>query len=218
MKQDSVIIYLHGFASSPHSKKAVLFREEFSRQGIQLIIPDLEGGDFRNLTISRQMGIIRNTIYQNPSSKYGLIGSSMGGYLALLTAQGQPLVNALFLMCPGINFVTRWKKKLELENPKMKSIPGLIQVFNYRYNKIVDLNSNLFEDAKGWEQVLLERQISAHLIHGVLDEVVPIEESRLYRAKNSSAELVELDSDHGLLSHAHWIAREALIYFKRQGY
>ncbi len=218
MKQDRAVLYLHGFSSSPQSRKAVLFREEFSKEGINLIIPDLEGENFRNLTISNQMNIIRDTIKKNPSSEYGLIGSSMGGYLALLTAECQPLVKLMFLMCPGINFVNRWERRLGFEYPYGKRIPGLIQVFNFRYNKVMDLSNHIFEDAKWWEQVKLGRQITSRLIHGIYDDVVPIEESRRYAANNFRAELVELESDHGLLSHANWIVKDAIRFFKLHGF
>lgn len=218
MKQDKTILYLHGFSSSPQSNKAVLFREEFSKVGIDLIIPDLEGKIFRNLTISNQMNIIRNAIKKNPSSEYGLIGSSMGGYLALLTAESQPLVKVMFLMCPGINFVKRWERRLGFEYPYRKAIPGLIPVFNFRYNKVMDLSSHIFDDARWWEQVILGRQITSRLIHGKYDDVVPIEESRRYTENNFRAELVELESDHGLLSHANWIVKDAIRFFKLHGF
>ncbi len=218
MRADNSIIYLHGFSSSPQSNKAVLFRKEFSRHGIDLIIPDLEGGDFRNLTISNQINIIRNVIYQNPSSKYGIIGSSMGGYLALLTAELQPLVSTLFLMCPGINFVKRWEKRLGLEYPHSLRNQNLIQVLNFRYNKVMDLGTEIFKDARCWEEIRLGRQIPSRLVHGVWDEVVPIDESRKYVRINSRAELVEIKSDHGLLSHANWIAKEAVRFFKLHGF
>lgn len=218
MKADNSIIYLHGFSSGPQSRKAVLFRKEFSRHGINLLIPDLEGGDFRNLTISNQINIIRKVIYQNPSSKYGIIGSSMGGYLALLTAELQPLVSSLFLMCPGINFVKRWEKRLNKEYPYNLRNLSLIQVLNFRYNKVMDLGTEIFTDARFWEEVRLGRQISSRLVHGILDDVVPIEESRKYVASNSRAELVELKSDHGLLSHANWIAKDAVRFFKLHGF
>lgn len=217
MRQDSTILYLHGFSSSPQSIKAKQFNRYFSRRGVELIIPDLEEGDFRNLTISGQMNVIRRIMHQNPSSKFGVVGSSMGGYLALLTAQFQPLVSALYLMCPGINFVKRWEKKLHAEYPGCGKIPGLIQVFNYRYNKVMSLNRNLFDDAVRWEQVRLDRQLPVRVVHGKHDDVVPIEESKRYLKYNNRAQLVELESDHGLLSHSNWIVKDAFNFFQLQG-
>ena len=216
MRQDSLIIYLHGFASGPGSYKATLFRRYFASSGVSLVIPDLEGGDFRNLTVTSQINIIRQTIYENPAERYGLVGSSMGGYLALLTAQMEPRVRCLYLMCPGINFVSRWKKKVMGEFKPNEKFPSLIQVFNYRYNKIVDLNSSLFQDAETWDSLNLERCLPTRLVHGAQDEVVPLEGSRSFCQTRPWVELVELDSDHGLLSHGRWIVKDAFRFFQSQ--
>jgi len=75
----SRIVYLHGFASGPTSKKAQFFRERFAQLGIGLDIPDLADGDFERLTITGQLGVIERASRGEPVT---LIGSSMGGYLA----------------------------------------------------------------------------------------------------------------------------------------
>ncbi len=80
-------IYLHGFASSPQSQKATAFTQRFTELGMPLTVPDLEGGDFKHLTVSRQLRIIETTLDSFPGDSFALIGSSMGGYLAALTAQ-----------------------------------------------------------------------------------------------------------------------------------
>jgi hypothetical protein len=38
-------VYLHGFASSPRSTKAVFFSEQLTRLGAPVDVPDLEEGD-----------------------------------------------------------------------------------------------------------------------------------------------------------------------------
>ena len=106
-------IYLHGFASGPGSIKASAFKKEFERRNMFLKIPDLEGGDFENLTISSQMTIANNCMQKGP---FCLIGSSMGGYLAALLAQVREDVAAIYLMAPGFDFLRRWLEKLEGKN------------------------------------------------------------------------------------------------------
>ncbi len=54
----SRFIYLHGFASSPVSRKARFFVERFRELGIRLEVPHLAQGNFRNLTLSAQLGLI----------------------------------------------------------------------------------------------------------------------------------------------------------------
>src|SRR5215472_284542 len=45
-------VYLHGFASSPASRKAQAFAKAFEECEIALEIPALDSGDFEHLTIS----------------------------------------------------------------------------------------------------------------------------------------------------------------------
>ena len=55
-------VYLHGFASSPGSRKARFFEERFQELGIGLEIPDLAEGNFRNLTLSAQVARDRTNV------------------------------------------------------------------------------------------------------------------------------------------------------------
>ena len=41
MNQEHQYIYLHGFASSPRSRKAVYLQTQFAEIGINLEVPDL---------------------------------------------------------------------------------------------------------------------------------------------------------------------------------
>ncbi len=206
-------VYLHGFASSPQSQKATAFKKRFSELGLPLTVPDLEGGDFKHLTISRQIRIINETLDTFPDATWALIGSSMGGYLAAVTGQLRPEVKALYLMCPGFNFIRRWRLALADEIQKGE---GLIRVFNYRYNKNMELDLEIFEDAEQWEAIDFDRPGSTRIIHGLHDETVDIEESRNFARQHSWVNLKELDSDHGLISHLNWIIEDCLEFFKRQ--
>ena len=52
------VIYLHGFASSPASSKARFFTQKFKGAGFDVSVPALDGGNFRNLTITSQLDIV----------------------------------------------------------------------------------------------------------------------------------------------------------------
>ena len=75
-------IYLNGFASGPGSQKACIFKDCFEKSGLSLTIPDLQQGDFENLTVTKQVSIVQSIIDSKPSSCFALIGSSMGAYIA----------------------------------------------------------------------------------------------------------------------------------------
>ena len=205
-------IYLHGFASGPGSNKAKAFKNRFEDLKIPLHIPDLQQGDFENLTLTGQIELVQGIIDKKKDKKFGLIGSSMGGYLASLIAQTRESVQALFLMAPGFNFLNRWRKKLDIS----KTTDELIPVFHYRYNKEVRLNTYLFRDAETWESLPLDRKIPTFIVHGLHDETIDIEESRNFVREKSFCSLKELDSDHGLLSCIDSIIEDSLGFFNQQ--
>lgn len=212
----TVFVYLHGFASSPQSQKAKAFAKRFAELGLPLTVPDLEGGDFKHLTISRQLRIIEETLDSFPGTSCALIGSSMGGYLAALTAQIRPEVKGTYLMCPGFNFVKRWRSAIskEIEGAGEE---GLIRVFNYRYNKTMEFDLGLFKDGEKWEGLKHEKPVPTRIVHGIHDDTVDIGESRGFVRKCPWASLNEVDSDHGLLSHLDWIIDDCLNFFRVQG-
>ena len=205
-------IYLHGFASGPGSNKAKAFKKRFDELGISIHVPDLQQGDFENLTLTGQIELVQGIIDKKKDKIFGLIGSSMGGYLASLIAQTRESVQALFLMAPGFNFLNRWRKKLDIS----KTTDELIPVFHYRYNKEVRLNTYLFRDAETWESLPLDRKIPTFIVHGLHDETIDIEESRNFVRKKSFCSLKELDSDHGLLSCIDSIIEDSLGFFNQQ--
>lgn len=210
------LIYLHGFASSPQSQKATAFKKRFSELGLPLAVPDLEGGDFKHLTISKQIQIVKETMDAFPNASFALIGSSMGGYLAALTAQLRLEVKALYLMCPGFNFIARWRSALADEIRTGEGGAGLIRVFNYRYNKTMELNLGIFKDAEQWEEVSFDRSLPIRIVHGIHDETVDIEESRNFAQSRTWVSLKEVNSDHGLISHLDWILEDCLNFLKEQ--
>lgn len=210
-------IYFHGFASSPQSQKATAFTRRFAALGLPLTVPDLEGGDFKHLTISRQLRIIEETLDSLPGAAFGLIGSSMGGYLAALTAQMRPEVKAAYLMCPGFNFIRRWKKAAFSGEIFKEDGADLIRVFNYRYNKMMELDLGIFEDAEKWETVKFDKPVPTRIVHGIHDDIVGVGESRDFVRNHPWASLKEVDSDHGLLSHMDWILDDCLDFFRVQG-
>lgn len=81
----------------------------------------------------------------------------------------------------------------------------------------MELSTGIFDDARNWNALPLERNLPTRIVHGIRDETVPIQESRDFVTSHPWATLVELDSDHGLLSHIDWIVQDCLKFFAGNG-
>jgi uncharacterized protein len=189
------LIYLHGFASGPGSKKARIFAERFAALGRPLAVPALDGGDFRNLTITGQLQVIDKEVRSGPCA---LIGSSLGGYLAALYAARHPEVTRIVLLAPAFGFARRWAASLGAEVLDEWQRTGSRRVPHYGMGGEAELSWRLLEDAALYEEEPAVTQ-PALIFHGLRDDVVPIEASRRFAAGRANVELREFDSGHELL-------------------
>lgn len=199
-------VYLHGFASSPASRKAQAFAKAFAARHIELEIPALDSGDFEHLTISGQLGLIRKLLHGDAAS---LIGSSMGGYLAGLYASRHPEVERLVLLAPAFNFVDRWVARAD-EDGKW-SATGWLEIYHYGENRQRRLHFGLIEDARQYPFTPDFAQ-PALILHGTNDDTVPVSESRAFAARHSSVRLRELDSDHELLNVLETVTEKTIEF------
>jgi len=204
------VLYLHGFASSPASRKAQLLRERFAGVGVNLEIPDLEEGSFRNLTLSGQLRVIERTLQGEPAH---LIGSSMGGYLATLYAARHPEVQRLVLLAPAFGFVRRWAKAVGAKALEDWRTTGSMGVFHYGTGEFRPLGWGLMEDALKYEDEPAVEQ-PALVWHGLQDDVVPVQAARLFVMHNQHARLIEVTSGHELTEVAEQIADGAVEFLR----
>ncbi|HXI42892.1 MAG TPA: YqiA/YcfP family alpha/beta fold hydrolase [Bryobacteraceae bacterium] len=183
------IIYLHGFASGPASKKASFFRQHIPT----LEIPDLSAGDFEHLSISSQIDVIDELAAGEPVS---LIGSSMGGYVAALYATRHPEVERLVLLAPAFALARTWAAAPEAESWRRT---GFLDVYHYGEKRKRRLGYQLLEDALRYDDFPDFRQ-PALIFHGIHDTVVPPGLSGQFSGTHSNARLRLLNSDHELLN------------------
>ena len=197
-------VYLHGFASSPGSRKARFFEERFRELGIGLDVPDLAEGDFRNLTLTAQLKVIERLAGGEAVS---LIGSSMGGYLAALYAARHPEVQKLVLMAPAFSFASRWPETLGEPAMEQWKRTNALEVFHYSQGRVVELGHQLIDDARQYE-AYPEFTQPAIIFQGRNDTVVPPEYAERFAAGHSNASLRLLDSDHDLVNVLEEMWRE----------
>ncbi|MEH2403647.1 YqiA/YcfP family alpha/beta fold hydrolase [Nostoc sp.] len=190
-------IYLHGFASSPNSAKARDIGDRFTQIHTKLKIPDLNAGNFSQLTITRQITQVAAE-FSNDSTPVTLIGSSLGGFTAAHLGQQYLQVERLVLLAPALGFLSHWLPKLGDEEVQRWQQEKYIMVYHYGEERKLPLNYNFVTDAAQYQEELLQRPIPTLILHGKKDEVIPIEASRDFVRLRPWVELVELASDHAL--------------------
>ncbi len=188
------ILYLHGFASGPRSRKAQFFSDKLAGLGFSLEIPDLAEGDFEHLTISRQLQLVESLVDGRPSI---LIGSSLGGYITALYAARHPNVRKVILLAPAFGFYQLWLAHLGPEQLAAWERDGALSVFHHGEDREVPLSYQFFRDAARHEP-FPDMQQPALLFHGDQDSVVPVEQSLAFVRTHEQARLVRLPSGHEL--------------------
>lgn len=202
-------LYLHGFASSPQSSKAQALARRFRAEGWPFDIPDLNGPDFRRLTLTSQLEILARHAAGEPVH---LIGSSLGGYLAALYAARRPEVQKLILLAPAIAFARLYEESLGAQRVQQWRASGVLRVMHYGRGEEAELGWQFLEDARRYEEEPAITQ-PCLIFHGTRDDVVPVQVSRQFARTRTCCQLREVDSDHELRDQVEAIweaAREFL--------
>jgi pimeloyl-ACP methyl ester carboxylesterase len=189
------IIYLHGFASGPSSKKAQFFQTGFQEMGAEVEVPDLTEGNFEGLTITGQLRVVERLARGEP---VWLMGSSMGGYLAALHAARHPEVEKVVLMAPAFGFTRRWQESLGREKMEEWKGAGWLEFYHYADQRERRVGYQLIEDGLRYEDYPDVDQ-PALVFHGKDDAVVPAAYSVEFAASRRNVQLRLVDSDHELL-------------------
>ena len=190
------ILYLHGFASGLQSTKGRFFATRFQQIGAQVHQADMEEGDFRGLTLTRQLELIDRLARELQPEL--VIGSSLGGYLAALYGALQPQVApALVLLAPAFAFARRWAERLGAEKMAEWREKGEIDVYHYGEGAARSIGYQLYHDALWFDEFPAVTQPTL-VYHGKRDEVVDPALSVEFAIGKPNVQVELLDSEHGL--------------------
>src|SRR5436190_4725946 len=99
------VFYLHGFASSAQSTKGAYLSQRLAEHGITLDCPDFNQPDFTSLTMTRMLEQLEQELRTIAPRRVTLIGSSLGGTLAILAAaRCASQIDRLVLLAPAVMF------------------------------------------------------------------------------------------------------------------
>lgn len=204
-----VVMFCGGYRSDMGGTKAMYLEGACKKRGQGYVRFDYSGhgesgGDFKDGTIGSWFSdalAILNTVVEGPVL---LVGSSMGGWIALLLAQARPeRVAGLIGIAPAPDFTQEVYAKLTPEQQISIQELGYLSVPNDYSDEPYYFTKALFED--GERNLLLNSPKVApfpmHLIHGKLDTDVPFETSlrikQVYQGDIIDITCVE-DGDHRL--------------------
>lgn len=208
------IVYLHGFASSPRSRKATYFRDRLTALGFEVEVPELAADGFENLTSTGQLAVIERVCGSGPVS---LIGSSMGGYLAALfaarqTALDRVIVDCVILMAPAFDFPRLWAEMLGEEGMARWRRTGYLEVPHYGEGVLRRVSYKLYEDSLSYAPFPAIGQTGL-IFHGIRDNVVPYANSVRYVAEHPNLRLQLFEAGHELteVMDEMWTPAAALL-------
>ena len=207
LKSDTTIFFFGGYSSDMTGTKATALNNWTESNGINYLRFDYSGhgqssGDFGKGTLSKWLDEAKFFFEKFKSKKNIIIGSSMGGWIALLTALKNIDVNGLIGIASAPDFTkNEWDKLSETEKEEFKS-NGSILFPDDDYGDY----EVFYEFVKdGFQHEILNDEIKitcpVRLLHGKLDKVIAynVSEKIIEQLSTSDKSLTIIeDGDHNL--------------------
>jgi pimeloyl-ACP methyl ester carboxylesterase len=203
-------VWLGGFKSDMAGTKAQTLAEWAKERGQAFVRFDysghgVSGGKFEDGTISRWLSDALAVLDQVTEGPLVLVGSSMGGWLALLAARARPeRVKGLLLIAPAADFTEKlmWAGFTPKEQRQILAFGRLEQPSEYSPEPNV-ITRDLIED--GRKHLIMGASIPfdgpCYILQGQADPDVPpshvLELHDLIRTDNKRIDLIK-DGDHRL--------------------
>jgi len=195
------IFYLHGFASSADSKKAAYFRERLQAHGLTLRCPDFNEPDFASLTMSRMLDRLSREFGALTDESIALIGSSLGGTLAILAAgRFADRVDRLALLAPAVMFAKPGHHLLPPERVEEWQRKGALPFFHYGFNEERLLDFAFYTDTLQYDAFETRFTQPTLIFQGVRDASVDYRTVEAFCRAHPNVTLSLLDDDHQMIT------------------
>jgi hypothetical protein len=199
------VLYLHGFASSPHSTKAAKVAERLAAHGLAVHCPDFNAPDFSTLTVTRMIDQTRDAIAALPPAPVVLIGSSLGGFVAVHVAALPPpspasRVDRLVLLAPALDFGRSRLRHLGPDGLDRWRETNRLDVFHYGYEKVMPLQYSFQQDSERYDAFGLTVNQPMLVFQGRRDEAVDPAMVERYAREHPNVILRLLDDDHQMVA------------------
>lgn len=196
----SRIFYLHGFASSASSTKARYLGDRLRELGIGLHTPDFNEPDFATMTMTRMLDQVGRDLQAAPDPAT-LVGSSLGGTLAILAAERfTSRIDRVVLMAPAVMFAKEGHHLLPPERIAEWRRQGSLPFFHYGYGAERPLNVAFYEDSLQYDPFHAAFTQPTLIFQGLRDTSVDPRTVELFSRTRPNVTLALLDDDHQLIA------------------
>ena len=200
------VLYLHGFASSSQSSKAAFFSRQLRPHAVALRTPDFNEPDFRSLTVTRMIEQVGHALGQPGRAPAVLIGSSLGGFVAVQAALRWPeRIGRMVLLAPAVDLRAEHMGELGDRGLAEWKATGETVVFHYGFGRLMPVGYELFADARQYDTMNAGVDVPTLVFQGRRDQSVSPQVVEQWASARPNVQLHMLDDDHQLLASLDYI-------------
>jgi pimeloyl-ACP methyl ester carboxylesterase len=199
------VLYLHGFASSARSTKAGYFGRELARFGVPFRCPDFNEPDWSALTMTRMLHQLEAELASARDGPVGrstpatLVGSSLGGTLAILAAaRFVERIDRLVLLAPAVMFAKPGHHLLPPERIEEWRRTGALRFFHHAYNEERPLGFSFYDDSLHYDAFDAPIAQPTLVFQGIRDAAVDYRTVEQFARGRANVTLSLVDDDHQL--------------------
>ena len=195
------IIFIHGFASSAGSKKAIFFDDKFRAiQGADFRALDLNPTplDFEFQTTTGHVSRLRQYLLDHALQRVSIIASSYGGLIAVHYAHRFGGIDRMLLLAPGLRWLSGGLDEAQLVHWEQA---GAVPAYHEAFRREIPVRYDLHLDGLSYLEMTPPASPTT-IVHGSRDVTVPVDDSRQYASRYPDmVQLIEVDADHDLNGH-----------------
>mgnify|MGYP001178744191 CR=1 FL=1 len=200
------VLFAHGFEGAPDGGKPTYMREEL---GWDVVAPVMSANGWN---IEQETSVLLEYI---DSGDFDIVaGSSMGGLAAANASRLRPEKGfGLLLIAPAFGLAEMWHNRLSIEEMNQWELSNAYTYRGFELEMNLDWDFMKTAELMSWPNL----EHPTVILHGLQDDVVPIEHSRRIAASESNViSMLELEDGHRMQQAKAHFARAVELCLNSQ--